>query len=69
MGLWRKIFDDYFDDRANEISRNGGDDSDMYDERNEVTDPHNPIWRGSEVHINPYGVDPTLPDPNEMNQD
>jgi len=69
MGLWRKVFDDYFDDRANEISRNGGVDSDLYDEGNDVTDPHNPIWQDSEVHINPYGVDPTLPDPNELNQD
>lgn len=69
MGLWRKVFDDYFDERANEISRSGGVDSDSFDDRNDVTDPYNPIWQGSEVHSNPYGVDPTLPDPNELNQD
>lgn len=69
MGLWRKVFDDYFDECANEISRSGGVDSDSFDERNDVTDPYNPIWQGSEVHSNPYGVDPTLPDPNELNQD
>jgi len=69
MGFWRKIFDDYFDERAYEINHRGGNDSDCYDEGQEVTDPNNPIWRGSEIHINPYGTDPTLPDPNELNQD
>jgi hypothetical protein len=69
MGLWKKIFDDYFDDRAYDISHNGGNDSDSYDEGHEVNDPHSPIWQGSEIHINPYGADPNLPDPNELNQD
>jgi hypothetical protein len=46
-----------------------GDDTDIYDENNEVTDPTNPIWDGSDVHISPYGTDPTLPDPNEVNPD
>ena len=69
MGLWRKVFDDYFDDRAGEISHNGIVDSDCYDEQNEVNDPHNSIWEGSEVYSNPYGADPSLPDPNELNQD
>lgn len=66
MGLFRKFLDDYFDDTAIEISRNGGNDPDEYDE---VNNPENPIWDGSEIHRNPYGVDPTLPDPNEVNQD
>jgi len=69
MGLWRKVFDDYFDDRASEISHNGVVDSDCYDEQNEVNNPYNPIWQGSDVHSNPYGADPALPDPNELNQD
>jgi hypothetical protein len=69
MGLWRKIFDDYFDDRSHEIGQNGGVDSDMYDEHNTIIDPNNPIWQGSEIHFNPHGTDPTLPDPNELNQD
>ncbi len=69
MGLWRKVFDDYFDDRAGEISRNSIVDSDCYDEHNEVNDPGNPIWEGSEVHSHPYGDDPYQPDPNELNQD
>jgi hypothetical protein len=69
MGFWRKAFEDYFDERGYEISRGGGNDNDSYDERNEVMDPGNPIWRDSEVHINPYGTDPTMPDPNELNQD
>jgi hypothetical protein len=69
MGLFKRFFDDYFDDRAKEISENGGEDTDSYDETNEVMDPHSPIWKGSEIHSNPYGPDPTLPDPNEVNQD
>jgi hypothetical protein len=69
MGFWKEVFSDYFDDRSEEISRNGGDDSDVYDDRHEVNDPHNPIWQDSEIHPDSYGVDPTLPDPNEVNQD
>ena len=69
MGLFKRFFDDYFDDRAHEISEKGGDDADSYDEAHEVTDPSSPIWNGSEVHTNPYGSDPNLPDPNEVNQD
>lgn len=66
MGLFKIFFDDYFDDRAKEISENGGNDNDEYDEAN---NPSNPIWDGSDVHSNPYGTDPTLPDPNEVSQD
>jgi len=69
MALFKRIFGEYFDERSREISQNGCGDSDIYDERNEVTDPRNPIWEGCEVHISPYGADPTLPDPNELNQD
>jgi hypothetical protein len=69
MGFWKNIVSDYFDERSEEISRNGGDDSDSYDDRHEVNDPHNPIWKDSEIHHDSYGVDPTLPDPNELNQD
>lgn len=69
MSLFKRVFDDYFDERASEISRNGTIDSDSFDEFNDVTDPANPIWQGSEVHYGPHGVDPTLPDPNDVNQD
>lgn len=44
-------------------------DQDLYDEHNDINDPSNPIWQGSEVHQTPYGSDPTIPDPNEINQD
>jgi hypothetical protein len=69
MGLFRRFFDDYFDDRAKEISERGYEDPDIYDEKSEVNKPDNPIWDGSEINVNPYGPDPTLPDPNEVNQD
>ncbi len=69
MGLFRRVFDDFFDDRAKEISENGGNDGDSYDDNQEVNDPQSPIWDGSDIHTNPYGPDPTLPDPNEVNQD
>lgn len=69
MGLFKRFFDDYFDDRAKEISENGGNDGDSYDDNYNVNDPQNPIWDGSDIHYNPYGTDPTLPDPNEVNQD
>ena len=69
MGLFKRFFDDYFDDRAKEISENGGNDGDSYDDKQNVNDPQNPIWDGSDIHYNPYGTDPALPDPNEVNQD
>lgn len=69
MGLFRRFFDDYFDDRAKEINENGGNDGDSYDDNHDVNDPQNPIWDGSDIHPNPYGTDPALPDPNEVNQD
>jgi hypothetical protein len=69
MGRLRRFFDDYFDDRAKDIYEHDGDDPDMYDEAGEATDPNSPIWDGSEIHINPFGPDPTLPDPNEVTQD
>ena len=69
MGLLKNILRDYFDERAHEISAQGVEDPDSYDECNEVNRPGNPIWEGSEIHITPYGPDPTLPDPNEVNQD
>ncbi len=69
MGLFKRFFDDYFDERTKEISKNGGNDSDSYDDNHDVNDPHNPIWDGSDIHSNPYGTDSTLPDPNEVNQD
>jgi hypothetical protein len=69
MGLFRRFFDDYFDERAKEISENGGNDADSYDDNHDANDPQNPIWDGSNIHYNPYGTDPTLPDPNEVNQD
>ena len=68
MSYFKRFFDDYFDDRAKEIIENGND-SDSYDENNEVGNPQNPIWDGSDVHYNPYGTDPTLPDFNDVNQD
>ncbi|MDZ7288302.1 MAG: hypothetical protein ONB44_00010 [candidate division KSB1 bacterium] len=69
MGLLTRFLNDYFDERAKEIDENGSDDTDIYDDRNEVIDPRSPVWDGSEIHITPYGPDPTLPDPNEVNQD
>lgn len=69
MGLFKRFFDDYFDDRAKEIGENGVNDPDSYDENNDVNKPDNPIWNGSDVHYNPYGPDPTLPDPNEVTWD
>jgi hypothetical protein len=69
MSLLKRFFDDYFDERAKDIYDQDNDDFDVYDEGHEVNDPGSPIWDGSEVHINPYGPDPTLPDPNEVNQD
>ncbi|MDZ7288301.1 MAG: hypothetical protein ONB44_00005 [candidate division KSB1 bacterium] len=64
MSFCRRIFNDYFDDGVS-IS----DDSDSYDEKNEISNPTNPVWDGSEIHTNPYGTDPTAPDPNEVNPD
>lgn len=66
MGCLKRFFDDYFDDRSQEINENGGYDPDEYDEAN---NPSNPIWDGSDIHYNQYGTDPTLPDPNDVNQD
>lgn len=60
MSYFNRILDDYFDDE---------NDSDSYDDANESNDPANPIWEGSEVHYNPYGIDPTLPDKNEISLD
>jgi hypothetical protein len=69
MGLLKYLSRGYFDECAREISAQGVEDPDSYDEGNEVNHPGNPIWEGSEIHITPYGSDPTLPDPNEVNQD
>lgn len=35
----------------------------------EANDPNSSIWDGSEVQPNFYGIDTTLPDPNEITQD
>jgi hypothetical protein len=64
MSLFKRVFDDYFDDPNDKK-----DDPDLYDESNQIGDPGNPVWDGSEVHSNPYGTDPTMPDPNEINSD
>lgn len=69
MGLFLRFLDDYFDEAAIEIANNGGNDSGEYDDNSFATDPNNPIWDGSEIHYNPYGVDPSVPDPNEVSQD
>lgn len=45
------------------------EDSDLYDDTGAANDPDNPIWDGAEIHHTPYGVDPTLPDPNDVTQD
>lgn len=64
-----KRFIDFFDETSLEISRNGGVDPDGDDSNNEINDPNNPVWDGSEIKYNPYGSDPGLPDPNEITQD
>lgn len=69
MGFFRRVFDDYFDDRAKEISENGSEDSDSYDDGNELNNPASPVWDGSEVHYNPFGGEPELPGINEVSQD
>ena len=69
MSWFKRVFDDYFDDNSTDSSDNNGSDSDIYDESNEVGNPASPVWDGSEVHTNPYGPDPTMPDPNEVNSD
>ncbi len=69
MSWFKRVFDDYFDDQSKESYQNNGSDPDMYDEANEVGNPTSPVWDGSEVHTNPYGTDPTVPDPNEVNSD
>lgn len=57
---WFKWVDDCFDDKS---------DFDSYDESNQISDPDNPIWKGSEIHTDPFGTDPTMPDPNDVNSD
>jgi len=64
MSLFKRIFEDYFDDDGN----NNGD-PDLYDESNQIGNPGNPVWDGSDVHSTLYGTDPTVPDPNEINPD
>ena len=64
MSWFNRVFDDYLDDNS---SNNG--DPDLYDESNQIGDPGNPVWDGSEVHSSPFGTDPTTPDPNEVNSD
>jgi hypothetical protein len=63
MSLFKRVFDDYFEDD------NNTDDPDLYDENNQIGDPGNPVWNGSEVHSTPFGTDPTTPDSNEINSD
>jgi hypothetical protein len=63
MSFFKRVFDDYLDDDKN------GDDPDLYDENNQIGDPGNPVWNGSEVHSTPFGTDPTAPDSNEINSD
>jgi hypothetical protein len=63
MSFFKRVFDDYFD----EGNKDG--DSDSYDETNQIGDPGNPVWDGSEVHSTPFGSDPTVPDSNEINSD
>jgi hypothetical protein len=64
MSLFKRVFDDYFDDQSDDK-----DDPDLYDESNQISNPGNPVWEGSDVHTNPYGTDTTVPDPNEINSD
>jgi hypothetical protein len=59
---WFKWVDDYFENEGN-------NDSDSYDESNQISDPRNPVWEGSEIHTDPFGTDPTMPDPNDVNSD
>jgi len=64
MSWFNRVFEDYFDD-----GRNDSNDPDLYDENNQIGDPGNPVWDGSDVHSTPYGSDPTVPDPNEVSSD
>jgi hypothetical protein len=64
MSRFSRIFGDFFDE-----TRQTSEDPDVYDELNEVNEPDNPIWDGSDIHNNPYGTDTTLPDSNEVNSD
>ena len=58
------VVDGFFDDVEED-----DDDPDLYDDSNQIGDPANPVWDGSDVHTNPYGTDTTVPDPNEITGD
>lgn len=45
-----------FDIRSIAIHTDDIPDRDEYDESGSVNDPNNPIWSGSEIHPNPYGL-------------
>jgi hypothetical protein len=68
MSWFKRVVDDYFDDKSSDANDNGSD-PDIYDDSNEVSNPASPLWDGSDVHSNPYGTDPSMPDPNEVNSD
>jgi len=65
MSWFKRVLEDYFEQDTNDKK----DDPDIYDQNNEANEPENPIWNGSDIHSNPYGPDPNLPDPNEVNSD
>lgn len=69
MSWFKRVVDDYFDDSSTDSFDNNSSDSDIYDEANEVGNPASPVWDGSEVHTNPYGSDPSMPDSNDVNSD
>ncbi len=58
-----------YDIRSIAIHTDDIPDQDEFDEGGDANDPNNPIWDGSEIHTNPYGSDPAMPDPNDVNQD
>lgn len=64
MSWFNRVFEDYFDD-----DRKDNNDPDLYDVNNQIGDPGNPVWDGSDVHSTPLGTDPTVPDPNEVSSD
>lgn len=51
------------------LETDGEDDTDSFDDENEINDPANPVWQGSDIHSTPFGPDPTVPDPNEVTGD
>jgi hypothetical protein len=69
LGAYHIILDCYFDLRSVAIHSDDIPDTDEYDDAGAVNDPNNPIWQGSEIHNNPRGTAPHMPDANEVTQD